>query len=91
MKNIQDPSKEVQATASSCHSRHRIDTKQGIYIMLVLFDQFYTAFETWEESQGRCIFLYCIGVAQYSKFLAHLTEIIVSLVLQPLVNFAFLL
>ena len=82
---------KILVAASRRHSRHHIETKQCPSLMVVLFDQYQTAFETWEISQGRCVFLYCMAIAQFSKFLAHLLEGVVSLALQLLANFAFVL
>ena len=82
---------KILVAASRRHSRHHIETKQCPSLMVVLFDQYQTAFETWEISQGRCVFLYCMAIAQFSKFLAHLLKGVVSLALQLLANFAFVL
>ena len=82
---------KILVAASRRHSRHHIETKQCPSLMVVLFDQDQTAFETWEISQGRCVFLYCMAIAQFSKFLAHVLEGVVSLALQLLANFAFVL
>ena len=54
----------ILATASRGHSRHRIETKQCPSLMLDLFDQYQTGFETWEISQGRCVFLCFMEMAQ---------------------------
>ena len=55
---------KILATASRGHSRHRIETKQCPSLMLDLFDQYQTGFETWEISQGRYVFLYFMEMAQ---------------------------